>query len=256
LLDVDTTRLERDGFARLGKVVSQEELDLFEAEIAAFSQAQIAKLGLRPTAAEGFIDVFRRGGAYTERIYKLLERLWALERMSTRIGQELEAAGFLRWADIRVPLIWPNIRADLPNDSKGLLPVHQDFRSMQCTRAWRLWIALRPANEYLGTMAIYPGTHRGGVIYHNVTDRSKPVIDPAEYAGVEPVVLDLPAGEGALINPLCLHASVPNRSDRTKFTLLVQVQDYAAVIDPDDETDDLARLNRSTAQAASQPAAG
>jgi ectoine hydroxylase-related dioxygenase (phytanoyl-CoA dioxygenase family) len=121
---------------------------------------------------------------------------------------------------------------------------------MQCTRAWRLWIALRPASEYLGTMAIYPGTHRSGVIFHNVEDKSKPVIDPAIYAGIDPVVLDLPAGEGVLINPLCLHASVPNRSDRTKFTLLVQVQDIAAVIDPDDPMDDLANLNRLTAPAA------
>ena len=60
MLTVDTDKLERDGFVRVGKVVSQENLDAFEAQIARFSEEQIAKFGLRRTAGEGFIDVFSR----------------------------------------------------------------------------------------------------------------------------------------------------------------------------------------------------
>ncbi len=93
-------------------------------------------------------------------------------------------------------------------------------------------------------MMVFPGTHRQGAIAHNLDDPLKPYVEARHYAGVAGVVLDLPAGNGVLINPLLLHASVPNRSRRTKFTLMVQVQDYAAVIDPDNETDDLALFER------------
>ncbi|MEK6217211.1 MAG: phytanoyl-CoA dioxygenase family protein [Boseongicola sp.] len=245
MLDVNTQKLDRDGFVVIGPAISREHIDEFEAQIARFSEEQARAAGVERRAAESFIDVFNRGGAYTQRIYELLERLWVLQVMSHGIGEQLKASGFLDWAGIEVPLIWPDIRADLPNTRKRLLPVHQDVRSMKCTRAWRLWIALRPASENLGSVAIYPGTHRRGVIDHNLTDMSKPVIDPADYAGIEPVVLDLPAGAGVLINPLCLHASVPNRSHLTKFTLMVQVQDYASVIDPDDRSDKLAAMSKA-----------
>src|SRR5882672_8629378 len=125
---------------------------------------------------------------YTDRMYKLLERLSVLNRMSTDIDRRLKAAGFLDWAGIEVPLIWPDIRADIPNDTIRTLAVHQDFGSMQSHRAWRLWIPLRPANATLGTIAIYPGTHKHGVIHHNFEDETKPVVDPKIYAGIDPVV--------------------------------------------------------------------
>ncbi len=160
----------------------------------------------------------------------------------------------LHWAKIDVPLVWPDIRADIPNDTTRSLPVHQDVGSMQCRRAWRLWIPLRAANLQLGTMIIYPGTHKHGVVDHNVEDKSKPVVDPQVYADVAPISVDLPAGDGVLLNPLCLHASVPNRSDRTKFTLMVQVQDYAAVIDPEDRGEFATMTRYAAAQARARPA--
>lgn len=243
----DFSELDQNGFMVLRQLVPADDLAEFEEAVARFSRAQIEKLGITRRSAEPFIDVFTRGGAYTDRIYKLLERLSVLNRMSTGIDRWLKAAGFLEWAGIEVPLIWPDIRADIPHDSVRTLPVHQDFVSMQSHRAWRLWIPLRPANAALGTMAVYPGTHKHGVIHHNLADKSLPVVDPKIYAGIEPVVIDLPAGDGVIMNPLCLHASVPNRSDRTKFTLMVQVQDYAAVIDPDNAQDEYADFTRFAA---------
>jgi ectoine hydroxylase-related dioxygenase (phytanoyl-CoA dioxygenase family) len=252
----DFTKLDKDGFVVLRRLVSADDLAEFEESIARFSRAQIEKLGLPRRAAEPFIDVFSRGGIYTDRIYKLLERLSILNRMSMDIGSKLETWGFLDWSGIEVPLIWPDIRADIPHDTVRTVRVHQDVYSMQCHRAWRLWIPLRPSNAILGTMAVYPGTHKRGVVHHNFEDKSKPVVAPEIYAGIEPVVLDLPAGDGVLMNPLCLHASVLNRSDRTKFTLMVQVQDYAAVIDPDNDRDEYADLTRFAAARAKARASG
>ena len=98
-------------------------------------------------------------------------------------------------------------------------------------------------------MRLYPGTHRRGVFALNLGDPSKPPIDRKEYAGIKPVVVDVKAGEGILINPLCLQASVPNRSNLTKFTLMIQVQDFTTVVDPDDPSDKLAKAYRTVAAA-------
>jgi hypothetical protein len=255
MISINTGELERDGFVALKRLVSAEDLAEFEALIERFSEAQVAKLGLSRHAAESFIDVFNRGGRYTDRIYKLLERLAVLNRMSARVGEELARCGFLDWAKIDVPLVWPDIRADIPGDPKRTLTVHQDYKSMLCRRAWRLWIPLRPANATLGSMAIYPGTHKLGVVDHQFVDPSKPIVDPAIHAGIEPVVMNLPAGDGILMNPMCLHASVPNISDRTKFTLMVQVQDYASVFDPNDSQDEFAAFERFSAERSKADAA-
>lgn len=249
MLSIDTERLDQDGFVILPSLLQPGEIIAFENAIARFAAAQANQLGLTPNAQEPFVAVFSRGGQYTKRIYKLLERLAILHRMAHRIGEELEHSGFLSRAGVEVPLIWPDIRADIPDDRKRSLPVHQDIASTQCAKAWRLWIALRPANAHTGSMAIYPGTHRHGLVPHRITDAAQPEADPKFYSGVEPIILDLAAGDGVLMNPLVLHASVLNRSDRTKFTLMLQVQDFASVIDPDDPRAKLAEYATALAQA-------
>jgi hypothetical protein len=195
-----------------------------------------------------FIALFQRGGRYADRLYKLLEKLHIFNQITVDVAERLRAGGFFQWGDIRVPLVWPDIRADLPDHDEPLLadqtdvplPVHQDFGSTKCHRAWRLWIPLRPSNVHTGSMRVYIGTHKKGVLPHNLDNPLRPFIEPHHYAGYEPLVLDLPAGDGVLLDPLVLHASVPNRSDRVKFTLMIQVQDLASMSDPDDDKDPLA----------------
>jgi hypothetical protein len=252
-LEVNTSELDRSGIVVLRNVLTQADITDFEAAISEFCASQLRKLKIKPEAADPFIDVFNRGGAYAHRVYKLLEKLFVLHRMSVDIAERLKSSGFFDWAGIKVGLVWPDIRADLPNQTDEvlsnqygpLLPVHQDYGSTKCRAAWRLWIPLRPANIQRGSMLVYEGTHKRGPIAHNIENPLRPYVEPHHYAGIDPVILDLPAGDGALINPLVLHASVPNRSDSVKFTLMIQIQDMMTMADPDDEHDELAILERT-----------
>jgi ectoine hydroxylase-related dioxygenase (phytanoyl-CoA dioxygenase family) len=179
-----------------------------------------------------------------------MERLFILQKITARMGDELASSGFLKWAGIDVPLIWPDIRADIPNDSARVLPVHQDFGSTQCERAWRFWIALRPTSEIRGSMIVYPGTHKSGAWPHNLDNPLMPYVEEKHYAGIEGVTFEIEAGDAVLLNPLVLHASVPNRSDRTKFTLMIQIQDYLSVLHPDDKSTQFASLQTVAAKRA------
>lgn len=228
------TELERDGFTVLRGLIAPDDLARFEQQIAALTASQLAALDLSPRHDDPFIDLFSTGGAYTSRLYQLLERLAILQDISVRIGGTLREMGFFDWSHMSVPLVWPDIRADLPGKTDLLLPVHQDFGSMQCQNAYRLWIPLRHSNAETGTMCVYPGTHRQGPVEHDLSDPLKPKVDPSRYNEAEKIVFDLPAGDGVLIDPLLFHASVPNQSRRTKFTLMIQLQDLATMINPQD----------------------
>jgi ectoine hydroxylase-related dioxygenase (phytanoyl-CoA dioxygenase family) len=83
-------------------------------------------------------------------------------------------------------------------------------------------------------MLVYPGTHKGGPREHNLENPLKPYVESKHYAGTTGVILKVDKGDGVMMSPLLLHASVPNRSQRTKFTLMVQIQDYNSVLHPND----------------------
>lgn len=251
---IDTCELEQDGMVVLRDLLDYDDLCDFEAAISAFCQSQSAKLKPAETK-DPFINVFARGGYYAIRVYKLLERLFVLHRMSLRVAERLRSGGFFDWAGIKVPLVWPDVRADLPQQTGIVLPqqygasvpVHQDYGSTKCHTAWALWVPLRPANVERGSMLVYKSTHKRGPVAHNLEDPLRPYIEPHHYAGLDPIVFDLPAGDGVLMSPLVFHASVPNRSPWVKFTLLIQIQDLATMTDPDDTGDRLAIFEQTLA---------
>ena len=226
--------VESQGYCLLDNVVSAELICEFERQISVMASDHLSKLGIQAAHSDPFVDLFLVGGEYTARFYKLLGRLHVLNRMCMAIADALDEAGFSEMAGIKVPLIWPDIRADIPGDSQRQLPVHQDYKSTQCGTALRMWVPLRDADERLGTMCVYPGTHRSGRLEHDMSDPLKPTV-PEEYLqAADRLAIELRAGNGVLMDPLLCHASVANRSLRTKFTLLVQIQDLATMNDPRD----------------------
>jgi hypothetical protein len=239
--------LQRDGYTVLRGLVAQNDLARFEQQIATLTHAQLTALNLTPRHGDPFIDLFSIGGAYTSRLYQLLERLAILQELSVGISSKLKGMGFFEWSCMEVPLVWPDIRADLPGKTDLLLPVHQDFGSMHCQNAYRLWIPLRPSNAETGTMCVYPGTHKQGPVEHDLSDPLKPKVDADRYDESAKLVFDLPAGDGVLIDPLLFHASVPNQSGRTKFTLMIQVQDLTTIINPEDEQSRFSVFGKVTA---------
>jgi len=234
---IDVVELEERGYTFIPDVVDSSDLEAFERNAGRFAALQAAELGIELRSEDPFIDVFTSSPVYRRTVYPLFERLSVFHTMSAKIAAFLEESGFLNWAGFEVPLIWPEARADTPSEELMTLPMHQDYNSTKCTRAWRMWVALRPADEHRGTMRIVPGSHRHGCLPHNLDDPLQPYVEEKHYATMTEEIIRVPAGTGVLCNPLVVHGSVPNRSARTKFTLLVQVQDLAAVASPEDPAD-------------------
>jgi hypothetical protein len=242
---IDVDELTARGYTRVPRLLDSDSLREFEGVVSAAARALARRRGIAESSHEPLIDLMKRGGQHRVRLFGMLKQLFVVQRMSVTIGDRLAAGGFLSWAGIEAPAIWPTLRVDLPDEGTYLLPMHQDYGSMHCHRAWRVWIALRDLDVHHGTMRMVPGSHTRGCLPHDTSDPNYPRVLPSLYEGQPIVELTVRAGDAILFNPLLLHESVPNRSERIKFVLLLQVQDASTLADPDDPKDalyDFARI--------------
>ncbi len=237
---IDTDALVEQGFVHIPQMIPVPLLQAFEAQMQRLGAAGLSRRGIDSSAPDAMTDLLRSGGQFREMLFSNLKNLRVVQQMGQHCAERLDQEGFMAWAGLSVPVIYPSLRADVPDEAKYLLPMHQDYAT-QCARAWRLWIPLRPANRAGGTMCIVPGSHRGGIIDHDTTNPARPSVLPERFQGLPVMELDLAAGDGILFDPLMVHGSVPAQENRMKYVLLVQVQDLTTLSDPEDPTDPLAQ---------------
>src|SRR5262245_58065968 len=115
-LFVNEQELDERGFTLLPQLASTQDLAEFEARIAEFCEAQLKLRGISPINSDPFVDVMRADPNYRKYLLSLLPRFQVVQRISTEIGMRLADDGFLKRRNIRVPLIWPYMRADLPDE--------------------------------------------------------------------------------------------------------------------------------------------
>lgn len=243
--------LDRDGFAVLDRCVPEDLLRAFEQEVGEFSRASGRRIGIEEDGDAGLLGIFRRGGHYRSICYQMIQGLPALRRIGNHLTESPAIGALLQHYRFELPAFSQSMRVDIPDEPDFLLPAHQDYASTRSHKALRLWIPLRDASENSGTMAVYPGTHRSGVLDHSAGDARYPAVPDAEIAS-PPKLIEAAAGTGILFDMLLVHKSVANRAERIKYTLTFTIQDLAALADPDDKDDPVGRyfhLHRARTEA-------
>jgi hypothetical protein len=236
---LDFEQLERDGFAVLRALVTPEERANFEADIARVADALAAQWNVERRTDETIADVLTAAGPHRTMLFDHIKRLHSVSRLSVRIAETLENAGLFRRSDIKVPIVWPSLRADLPGETSYELPLHQDYATTRCRTAWRAWIPFRDVDHHHGSMEISPGSHVRKFEYVVDQPGVLPFIHRRELkeCGLTLRTLELSAGDGVLFNPWIVHGSIANRSNRVKWVLLLHIQDLAAFVNPSDPAD-------------------
>jgi hypothetical protein len=232
-------QLESDGFAVLRALVTPEERASFETDIAYVGESLAVQWNVERRAEEAIADVLTAAGPHRAMLFDHVKRLHSVNRLSVRIAETLENAGLFRHSGIKVPIVWPTLRADLPGEATYELPLHQDYATTRCRTAWRAWIPFRAVDHHHGSMEVSPGSHVAKFQYVVDQPGALPFIDRRDLAerGLTLRTLELPAGDGLLFDPWLVHGSVPNRSNRIKWVLLLHIQDLAAFVNPADPTD-------------------
>jgi hypothetical protein len=231
-LFINEWALEEHGYTILPGLISSLDLAEFEQVIAELCAAELKRRGIRCRHADPFIDVMIADQEYRRYLFPLLRRFHIVERISADIGAWLTQCGFLARQGYRAPLIWPYFRADLPNETTYELAFHQDVVSTESTRAWRIWLPLRAVDRHYGSMELVSGSHKLGWLDHRKEGKLEVLIDDALIPEEKRVCIEAEAGSAVLLNPSIIHRSVPNRSERVKFIILIQVQDGAELRGP------------------------
>ena len=223
-----------NGYIVIPEFVRSSFLVDFEQTIDQLARLLVQKKRVQPTSPDALIDLLKLGGGFREVLFTQLKYLQVLQTLSAEIGDFLVSSGFLAQMQFSVPLVWPTLRADPPDEDTYLLPMHQDYKSTRSLRALRMWITLRTADDHYGSMALLPGSHKLGALEHDTSDPRYPKIDAGLLKDFEPLSISAPAGSAVIFDPLLVHSSVPNQSSRMKYTALIQIQDHAAMFDPDE----------------------
>jgi hypothetical protein len=123
-----------------------------------------------------------------------------------------------------------NCRAKLPRQQSTVVPWHQDLGYLHpdadATFMVNFWIPLVDAPMESGALQVIPGSHRWGRIPHETIDGYLGIPESALPAHT---VADCPleAGGALLIQHTTVHRSVPNVSDRVRWSLDMRYSDPA-----------------------------
>jgi hypothetical protein len=123
-----------------------------------------------------------------------------------------------------------NSRAKLPHHEATVVPWHQDLGYLHAeadpTFMVNFWIPLVDAPMETGPLQVIPGSHRWGLIPH---ERLGGYLGIPESALPPHEVVDCPLnrGDALLIQHKTVHRSVPNVSDRVRWSLDIRYSDPA-----------------------------
>jgi len=114
-----------------------------------------------------------------------------------------------------------------PPERGSPFPMHQDYPYFphELGTMMAAIIHLSDADEEMGCLRVYPGTHKRGPL--PVVDPAQPYCDPQEYPIAGAKACPGRRGDVFFFNYLLVHGSDINRSPRTRKTALFQVRDPA-----------------------------
>jgi hypothetical protein len=227
---IDMAAFEQEGFALLRGAVPRSVVAGILSEVEFIIRDQMVKFGAAPLPEDTCFNELVRasfvpGSEQRHFLYNFLRHVPTLRAFSS--SQYL--VELIRHFGFRLPLSFetPTIRFDIPGEDKFLTRHHQDLRSIRSSRAVTLWFPLVPVNEELGTVLIYPGSHRLGIQSFSY-DSGQLNIDNRDALG-EALILEADPGDLLVFDSMAVHASVPGKTDRIKINCQCFWNDAAEV---------------------------
>jgi len=110
-----------------------------------------------------------------------------------------------------------------PPEKGAPFPIHQDWTYFPTERDSMIAgiIHVRDADDTMGCLRVYPGSHRLGRVANSHGRRRIDVLRQHPLEQATPI--EAKAGDVVFFHYFTLHGSLPNRSERTRKTVLVQL---------------------------------
>lgn len=119
-----------------------------------------------------------------------------------------------------------------PSEKGAAFPMHQDwtyFPSIKDTMMAGV-IHVSDASDEMGCLRVYPGSRKLGRVKGTSGAQASELLDQYPIEGA--TILEAEAGDVAFFHYFTLHGSMPNRSNRTRKTVLAQMHAGDDTIEP------------------------
>ena len=130
-----------------------------------------------------------------------------------------------------------NVRMDEPNKDDFLFHWHQDIAYLLGSKnSLTFWVPLSKADEYHGSIELIPKSHLEGLFpvrykgkenIHKVVNPSPKDIELLKEPKDESIIVEANPGDIVVLSQLLLHRSIPNHSDKIRWTLQCRYSDFA-----------------------------
>lgn len=164
-------------------------------------------------------------------VFELLCNEKLLDAIGTIIGDEIyfNPVGIVRLKPPERMVMTDEIRKGPNYRASGAIASqfwHQDqavfSKEVGDVNMLTAWVSLTDATTEMGCLMVCPGSHKNGVAVHCATN-ANPGIPPQDL-GENKMPLETRAGDVILMNKLLKHGSLPNTSDRLRFSLDLRYQ--------------------------------
>jgi ectoine hydroxylase-related dioxygenase (phytanoyl-CoA dioxygenase family) len=103
--------------------------------------------------------------------------------------------------------------------------LHQDYRYVQgAIDTLTAWIPLRPCGQSNGTLMLFPGTHKRGLLPVTESSGNSFSFGVSSDGLPEPVFAEVNEGDVVIFHSLTLHGACPNCSDQVRLSMDVRFQ--------------------------------
>ena len=131
----------------------------------------------------------------------------------------------------------------MPGETKYDNPLHQDIYNHHSKRYTKIWAPLTKVGNFEGSMEVFIKSHRSGFIEPEYKGLDYyPEINQRYVKNLESEIMDFEPGPIILFNPLIIHKSVMNKSNKARFIYGADIQDIAAVPLSNDEDSLITRM--------------
>lgn len=234
LRDEDVGSFDREGFLYIRglydpkKEIRPIQRDIYRliGMVLADDGAAIEREAFGPETFDAGLDHLLKGRRQlVSRIYDAVKKIPSYVKLSCTERHEHVAAALLRTDLVGFANRGYGMRMDNPNEDQYLTQPHQDYVSQLCSpRGLVFWSPLRRATVETGLVRIFRGSHVHGVFpivktedgsRGLVIDGEEDLVRKFEHADVE-----VDPGDAVVMDFMTLHQSTPNRSDRTRWSML------------------------------------
>ena len=159
--------------------------------------------------------------------YNLMQNMRIVREISQDINFFLEKNKIYKSLKFKVPSITNALIISLPKDTKNLNPLHQDIYNFFSFNFIKIWIPMTKVDEKHGSMEMFKGSNIMGFVKPKFQNKKStyPVINKNLIKNYDSEILDLEPGSVVIFNPLIIHRSTKNRSNKVRFNIGIDIQD-------------------------------